>query len=67
MVFLSHPGVLDEDRSERYRLWREYLKYMVVGGYSREERRRFFADYGIDPDDFGWAEWRAAIGYSRRG
>jgi hypothetical protein len=57
---------MDEDRPERYRLWGEYLEYMVAGGHSAEERRAFFADYGIDPSEFGWAEWRAAIGYSRR-
>jgi hypothetical protein len=66
-VFLAIPGALDAETSqERYQMWTEYLTVMIKGGYSHEERDAFFNSMGIDPRDFDWDAWRAAMGYRRR-
>lgn len=63
-VFLSLP-VEHDTREERLQAWADYLDVMVVGGYTREARENFFMDLGIDPRDFDWEAWRAAMGYER--
>lgn len=66
-VFYSIPGITEEDRDTRYQLFGDYLRVMVRGGYSKDERDRFWSDIGIDPRDFDWDGWREVMGYRRAG
>lgn len=65
-LFLSLPGMLEEDRTTRYNLYGEYLNVMVNPGHIKEDRDRWFANQGISPRDFDWQTWRDIMGYRRR-
>lgn len=66
-IFESIPGITDDDEETREDLWRSYLENMVAGHHRRNDLSNpFWSDVGIDPRDFDWDDWRAAMGYKRR-
>jgi hypothetical protein len=58
---------LDLDNRDRRQFWAEYLHYMVSdrSGVKRNdtESNPFWHRWGLNPDTFGWTEWREAMGY----
>ena len=66
IVFLAIPGAMDAHGEERYQMFNDYLRVMVRGGYSCEERDAFFNRMGIHPGNFDWDNWRAIMGYRRQ-
>lgn len=65
-LFLSLPGMVEEDRDTRYNLFGEYVAVMVAGGKTVDERNAWFAKQGLSPRDFDWQQWREVMGYRRR-
>jgi hypothetical protein len=67
-VFDSLPGMADENELEQRRLWRLYVRHMVMGHTRRNDVRAnpFWRETGIHPDNFDWQEWREAMGYKHR-
>jgi hypothetical protein len=65
-LFLSLPGMTEEDRDTRYNLFGEYVNIMVAGGHTVDERRAWFSEQGISARDFDWERWREVMGYRRR-
>jgi hypothetical protein len=65
-LFLSLPGMIEEDRDIRYNLFGEYVNVMIAGGHTKEQRNRWFATQGLSPRDFDWQHWREVMGYRRR-
>jgi hypothetical protein len=60
-------NIFDED--EIFIDWRDYIRYMVKGDspyLRRDPRNPFWPRIGIDPIDFPWDDWRAAMGYKAR-
>jgi hypothetical protein len=70
-LFVSLPGVVEDDRQEQLRLWDIYINSLVVdhGQRRNDLSNPFWSEFGLDPRqaDFEWDEWRNAMGYSRRG
>lgn len=62
-IFLSLPGMTEEDRGDRLYYWGQYLDATASGGQTMQQWLR---DTGYDPRDFDWQMWRETIGYSRR-
>lgn len=61
----------DLDSRERREFWADYTFYMTSGKfrggrYNDPERNPFWSKWGINPDDFDWADWREAMGYDER-
>lgn len=57
---------IEDDPGERLQLWESYVKHMVKdeGPFRRNSSSNmFWRDTGIDPLDFNWRMWRAAMGY----
>jgi hypothetical protein len=62
-LFLSSPGITEENRVVQHELWEDYLDSMVE---QRLDRDQWFEEMGIDPRDFDWESWREAMGYGRQ-
>lgn len=67
--FFDH--LMDElhetDPEERRMLWESYVHNVVrSGGTVRRNsvNNLFWRDVGLHPDDFDWAAWREAMGYT---
>lgn len=58
-------GMEINDLGEQIEDWQLYLRYLVLGEseYKRNDvRNPYWAHMGIDPGDFDWQAWRAAMG-----
>lgn len=58
---------IEEDPQERLDLWRSYVRNIVAGeGQFRrnDTANLFWRDTGMDPRDFNWQRWRAAMGFT---
>jgi hypothetical protein len=65
-VFHSIVDTVESDPSEQAELWQSYIKHINKGeGRFRRNSNQnmFWRDSGIDPRDFNWKAWRAAMGY----
>jgi hypothetical protein len=66
-LFMSLPGMIDEELPERLEFWRMYAQYMVKGIHRRNDRANpFWSATGLHPGDFDWDEFRTAMGYKKR-
>jgi hypothetical protein len=67
IVFLSLPGMAEEDRAMQLQFWEEYCQEFVMGRGGKPGRIHFLHDVGLDARDFSWDEWRRAMDYKVRG
>jgi hypothetical protein len=66
-VFHAAIDPIEKGEAERVELWESYVKHMVTprGRYRRQDpQNMFWRDSGMDPDDWNWAAWRDAMGYT---
>jgi hypothetical protein len=66
-LFLSLPGMTEEERDQQLLFWHEYLQTFVMGRDGKAGRTHFLHDVGLRPKDFSWDEWRRAMDYRVRG
>ena len=55
--------LMELDPAERNQAWHDYLRAFVT---NEQRHDWFFREWGMDPRDFDWQAWRAAMGYGRR-
>ena len=61
-TFLSLPGMAEEDASERYGYWDQYIDAFVL---DRRDKKEWLREIGYDARDYDWQEWRETRGYTR--
>jgi hypothetical protein len=66
-VFHSMVDPIESDPDEQLELWHSYIRNMVNGeGQFRRNssQNMWWRDSGLDPDNFSWARWREAMGFT---